>query len=247
MTKIEDKIELINSRLSEFIESFSKRLEDNKRSHEDNIGEVVGMIKNSSNKRPKTEKSNAKFVNSIINKTERLKNAREEIIRFNLENDCRSDPLTWEKSYSLKDGSTRKVVYSSVTDTSSLQSFASSGFSSPLITGNLARDVHVFLKDDKLTTLSRDFHGGVGIEYLWTLDENMKKPSGSWKVNLKAMTSKYDKDPRRGMIVPATGKEWEPSDDDMVPYWDEFGVLRYNKYKLDTVESCTDDCSSVDE
>ena len=73
---------------------------------------------------------------------------------------------------------------------------------------NIRKKYWVFLKDGKLTTLSKDFMGGVGSEYLWTKEADLKPSSTKWR-----MPTKREKDPRRCHVDPETKALWVPDDE----------------------------------
>lgn len=126
---------------------------------------------------------------------------------------------TWQRVLASKDGTVRKEDFDRIVDNKSLECLLSNpamkavvdtilvkaGGPKVDIGTNIRKKYWVFLKNDKLTTLSTDFKGGVGSAYLWTEDALLKAPSAAWR-----LPAKRDNDPRRRFIDPRTKLPWVP-------------------------------------
>ena len=158
-------------------------------------------------------------------KSAELEMEREAIIAFNLKNNLLppSERLKWTKTVKLQGGNERITSLTEIKDNSSLLSLidskhldvlCNSGSKYVPFNKNVIKKAWVFIKDENLVPLCRDFKGGVGVEYLWTSDEDMEKlpPSTDW-----IRPSKFEKDPRRQCYDPSTMKLWNPADIDQLP------------------------------
>jgi hypothetical protein len=212
-----DMIELINTQsvgiktTTDQIVILNERME--------NLEKKVSTL--SGNKRKKIspcEYNSEKKIQDMRIKYEELQKERNSIIAFNKNNDSlpSSERLKWSKSVKLSGGNVRVTSLTEVKDNSSLMALIDSEYSDILcnssgeyvpFTKNIVKKSWVFIKDNKLVPLCRDFKDGIGVEYLWTSDEDMLPPSGKW-----IRESKKDKDPRRKYYDPLTMELWVPGD-----------------------------------
>jgi uncharacterized coiled-coil protein SlyX len=154
----------------------------------------------------------------LVKRFEELQQERMAIIAFNSKNNALPFPerLKWSKTTLLSGGNKRVTSLTEVKDNTSLMALIDSEHlpvlctasgSNVRFTKNIFKKSWVFINEDKLVPLCRDFKGGIGVEYLWTSDEEMKPPSDRW-----TKESKKDKDPRRKYYDPLTMKLWVPEE-----------------------------------
>lgn len=164
-------------------------------------------------------------VQELRNRYIDLQSERASIIAFNTSNMSLplSERLKWTKTVKLPGGNERVTTLTEVKDNASLVALIESDHLNLLCNAsgkyvafnkNVIKKSWVFVKDEKLVPLCRDFKDGVGVEFLWTPDEKMLPPSDKW-----IRKSKMEKDPRKKCIDPSTMKLWtidESLDEDVV-------------------------------
>ena len=161
-------------------------------------------------------------VQELIKKGQQLENDRRAIIAFNDANMRKDTPdrIKWTDTKILKGEKERTMSFTRADDKTSLMSLIRSDHRDLLcvsgpepvnITRSIFKKYWVVVIHDKLVTMSRDFKGGIGWEYLWSSDEEMERfpPSIDWK-----NSDKRANDPRRKMIDPQTREPWKPEDED---------------------------------
>lgn len=103
-----------------------------------------------------------------------------------------------------------QTVYTLVKDTDSFTALAKSSVAPIQMTLDFEEEYKVLSiwdGGDKLVTLSRDFAGGVGEEFMWTPYHELDFPQGRTKDDKRA------EDPREGILDPGTKQLWEPAEE----------------------------------
>ena len=183
-------------------------------------------LKKKANKpKQRTHQDRADKLLEIAKRSVEMAQTRSGLIEFNKTNPALPDgeKHVWErKSKRSKAGGTVSTVkLDKIVDFQGLRSFLATSASRDILAKIIEREegkkivVHpnplrywVFLRNDKLTTLSRDFRGGVGHEYMWTDQALLGKPSSEW-----IKSEKRKNDPRRDWVDPSTGTWWVPEED----------------------------------
>ena len=153
-------------------------------------------------------------VQELKNRYIDLQLERASIIAFNTNNMSLplSERLKWTKTVKLSGGNERVTSLTEVKDNASLLALIDSEHLDSLCNAsgeyvsfnkNVIKKSWVFIKEEKLVPLCRDFKDGVGVELLWTPDEKMLPPSDNW-----IRQAKMEKDPRKKYIDPSTMKLW---------------------------------------
>ena len=140
----------------------------------------------------------------VEKRTVRFFRERTTIIEFNADQEKKKEagdfdqrPVTWCNDCTGE-------VYTLVEDADSLTWLAKSTVAPMKLTVDFDRVYQVLVVDNELITLSRDFKGGLGVEYMWTQYNELRHPAPFTQKN------KQKDDPRLGILDPNTFELWQP-------------------------------------